>query len=167
MIRIVESSNRRAVNALLAPERIRDAATERRVAGIVSAVRRDGDKALIRYARALDNLDGAIEVPLDEMRRAARGVAAEVRSAIRTAARNIRTVARRQVPRGWRVRVAAGVTVEQRVVPLDRVGCYVPAGRYPLNSSWARSPCPRPAAARTVQTAAWVYWPPFSRTPGG
>jgi histidinol dehydrogenase len=146
MIRIVESSNRRAVNALLAPERIRDAATERRVAGIVSAVRRDGDKALIRYARALDNLDGAIEVPLDEMRRAARGVPAEVRSAIRTAARNIRTVARRQVPRGWRVRVAAGVTVEQRVVPLDRVGCYVPAGRYPLPSSLLMTAIPAAAA---------------------
>jgi histidinol dehydrogenase len=31
--------------------------------------------------------------------------------------------------------VADGVTVEQRVVPLDRVCCYVPAGRYPLPSS--------------------------------
>ena len=39
------------------------------------------------------------------------------------------------MPRGWRTRVAPGVTVEQRVVPLDRVGCYVPAGRYPLPSS--------------------------------
>ena len=28
-----------------------------------------------------------------------------------------------------------GVTVEQRVVPLDRVGCYVPGGRYPLPST--------------------------------
>jgi histidinol dehydrogenase len=31
--------------------------------------------------------------------------------------------------------VAPGVTVEQRVIPLDRVGCYVPGGRYPLPSS--------------------------------
>ena len=28
-----------------------------------------------------------------------------------------------------------GVTVSQRVMPLDRVGCYVPGGRYPLPSS--------------------------------
>ena len=28
-----------------------------------------------------------------------------------------------------------GVTIEQRVIPLDRVGCYVPGGRYPLPSS--------------------------------
>ena len=146
MIRIVESSNRRAVSALLSPERTRDAATERRVAEIVSAVRRDGDRALTRYARELDGLTGAIEVSRDEMRRAAREVPTSVRAAIRTAARHIRTVARRQVPRGWRVRVTAGVTVEQRVVPLDRVGCYVPAGRYPLPSSLLMTAIPAAAA---------------------
>ena len=98
MIRIVDSSNRRVVDALLSPERIGDQATERRVEQIVADVRRTGDRALTRYARELDGLSGAIEVSLDEMRRAARDVPAPVRAGIRTAARNIRTVARRQVP---------------------------------------------------------------------
>src|SRR5687767_12708653 len=146
MIRIVESTDRRAVKALLSPERTRDAATERRVAAIVSDVRRNGDAALIKYARALDRLDGPIEVSLDDMRAASRQVPANVRAAIRTAARNIRAVARRQVPRGWRARVAPGVTVEQRIVPLDRVGCYVPAGRYPLPSSLLMTAIPADAA---------------------
>ena len=146
MIRIVESTNRRAVKALLSPERTRDAATERRVAAIVSDVRRNGDAALIKYARALDRLDGPVEVSTDDMRAAARQVPANVRAAIRTAARNIRIVARRQVPRGWRARVAPGVTVEQRIVPLDRVGCYVPAGRYPLPSSLLMTAIPAAAA---------------------
>ena len=44
-------------------------------------------------------------------------------------------MARRQVPRGWTTSPVAGVTIEQRVVPLERVGCYVPGGRYPLPSS--------------------------------
>jgi histidinol dehydrogenase len=35
-----------------------------------------------------------------------------------------------------------GVTVEQRVTPLDRVGCYVPGGRYPLPSSLLMSAIP-------------------------
>jgi len=149
MIKIVDSKNRRAVAALLSPERIRDEATERRVAQIVADVRRNGDKALTRYARELDGLSGSIEVSIDEMRRASRDVPAPVRAAIRTAARNIRTVARRQVPRGWRARVAPGVTVEQRVVPLDRVGCYVPAGRYPLPSSLLMTAIPADAAGVT------------------
>ena len=147
MIRIVESENRRAVAALLSPERVRDAATERRVRTIVDAVRRKGDAALVAYARRLDGLDGPLEVTADEMRAAARSVPAPVRAAIRAAAKNIRAVAKRQVPRGWRLRVAPGVTVEQRVVPLDRVGCYVPAGRYPLPSSLLMTAIPARAAS--------------------
>jgi histidinol dehydrogenase len=134
------------VDALLAPARIRDGETESRAAAIVADVRREGDAALLRYARALDGLDGPLEVGTDEMRRAAKGVPASVRAAIRTAARNIRTVARRQVPKGWRVRVARGVEVENRVVPLDRVGCYVPGGRYPLPSSLLMTAIPAAAA---------------------
>src|SRR3954467_2927733 len=146
MLRIVEATNRRAVRALLAPARVRDAATEKRVARIVGDVRTGGDAALVRYAKTLDGLDGAIEIGSDEMRVSARTVDASVRRAIRDAARNIRVVARRQVPRGWRVKVAAGVTVEQKIVPLDRVGCYVPGGRYPLPSSLLMTAIPARAA---------------------
>jgi histidinol dehydrogenase len=146
MIRIVDSRNRRAVRALLAPERARDTATERRVGAIVAAVKRDGDRALLRYARTFDPMDGPLEVSADELREAAATVPRSVRAAIRAAARNIRAVARRQVPRGWRERVAPGVTVEQRVVPLDRVGCYVPGGRYPLPSSLLMTAIPAAAA---------------------
>jgi histidinol dehydrogenase len=147
MIKIVESTNRRAVAALLSPERMRDAATERRVAAIVANVRQRGDDALVSYARQLDRLEAPLEVTLDEMRSAARTVPPDVRAAIRLAASNIRAVARRQVPRAWRLRVAAGITVEQRVVPLDRVGCYVPAGRYPLPSSLLMTAIPARAAS--------------------
>jgi histidinol dehydrogenase len=77
---------------------------------------------------------------------AARTVPAPVRAAIKAAARNIRAVAKRQVPRGWRAAVSSGVTVEQRVVPLDRVGCYVPGGRYPLPSSLLMTAIPAAAA---------------------
>jgi len=146
VLKIVDSTNRRAVASLLAPARVRDAATEKRVAKIVADVRRDGDAALRRYARALDRLDGPIEIGTDEMRAAARTVPADVRRALKTAAKNIRVVAKRQVPRGWRVKVDAGVSVEQKIVPLDRVGCYVPGGRYPLPSSLLMTAIPAIAA---------------------
>ena len=120
------------MSALLSPGRVRDAATERAVARIVADVRRSGDTALVDYARRFDGLDGRIEVGAEEMRAAASTVPARVRRALRQAARHIRAVAARQVPRRWRTRVAPGITVEQRVIALDRVGCYVPGGRYPL-----------------------------------
>src|SRR5207237_10596057 len=135
MIRIIEASDRRRVAALLDRAPRRDAAIERRVARIVDRVRRGGDRALLAYARTLDRLDGDIEVTRGEMEAQAATVRREIREAIRMAARHIRHVARLQVPRAWSTSPVNGVTIEQRVLPLDRVGCYVPGGRYPLPSS--------------------------------
>ena len=145
-MKIVSSSNRRAVNALLSATRIRDRATESRTAEIVGRVTRGGDAALVRYARELDGLSGPIEVPRRRWETAARTLTPAVRTAIARAARHIRSVSKQQVPKGWRHQVAAGITVEQRVVPLSRVGCYVPAGRYPLPSSLLMTAIPARAA---------------------
>ena len=160
-MKIVASTNRRAVDRLLSATRIRDRATEARAAQIVERVRRHGDAALARFARELDGLDGPLEVPRRAWEARARPLAPSVRAAIKRAASHIRRVARQQTPKGWRLAVAPGISVEQRVIPLARVGCYVPAGRYPLPSSLlmtaipARSAgvpevvvaCPRPDAA--------------------
>jgi len=145
-VRILDAADRDAIRELLSPARVRDAETDRRVAEIVSDVREKGDEALLRYARTYDGLAGEIEISRKEMTAAARAVPAPVRAAIRTAAKNIRAVAKRQVPRGWKTRVGPGVTVEQRIVPLDRVGCYVPGGRYPLPSSLLMTAIPAAAA---------------------
>ncbi len=145
-MKIVSSTNRRAVAALLSATRIRDRATESRTAEIVARVKRGGDAALVRYARELDGLTGPIEVPRRRWDTAARTLAPAVRTAIGRAARHIRSVSKQQVPKGWRHQVAAGITVEQRVIPLSRVGCYVPAGRYPLPSSLLMTAIPARAA---------------------
>ena len=105
------------------------------MAAIVSAVRQRGDRALVEYASKFDGLNGPIEVSRSEMRHEARSVPPDVRSAIALAARHIRAVASRQVPRSWAITPAPGLRIHQRVTPLDRVGCYVPGGRYPLPSS--------------------------------
>lgn len=145
-MKIVDSANRRGVASLLNPVRTRDVVTERTVARIIAAVRKDGDAAVLRYARRFDRLSGSHEVSKADMEAAAATVPRKVRTAIRTAARHIRAVARKQVPRGWQLPVAPGISVEQRVVPLDRVGCYVPGGRYPLPSSLLMTAIPAAAA---------------------
>ena len=146
MIKIVPSTNGRAVNRLLSATRIRDRATDTRAGEIVDRVRAGGDAALRRYARDLDGLKGAIEVPRRAWEAEARAVPPAVRAAIKRAAAAIRKVARQQVPRGWRLQVGPGASVEQRVIPLSRVGCYVPAGRYPLPSSLLMTAIPARAA---------------------
>jgi histidinol dehydrogenase len=145
-MKIVSSTNLQAVRQLLSATRIRDRATERKAAAIVEGVRLGGDAALKRYARDFDDLAGSIELPKDTWETEARMLDRPARAAIARAARHIRSVSRRQVPRGWRHTVAAGITVEQRVIPLSRVGCYVPAGRYPLPSSLLMTAIPARAA---------------------
>jgi histidinol dehydrogenase len=134
-IRIIAASDVAAVDALLSPRRDDDEATRRAAARIVEAVRRDGDAAVAKYAAEFDGITGAFEIAPAEWRSKAAQASPEVRRALKTAARHIAAVARRQVPKAFRVRVAPGISVEQRVRPLDRVGCYVPGGRYPLPSS--------------------------------
>ena len=146
MITVVPSTNRAAVRQLLAATRIRDRATETGARQIVERVQRGGDGALKRYAREFDGLTGPLEVPRSKWEREASTLPPQVRRAIAKAARHIRSVSKRQVPKGWRHTVAAGVSVEQRVIALNRVGCYVPAGRYPLPSSLLMTAIPARAA---------------------
>lgn len=150
-IRVIDSANRRAVAALLDRRPGRDKTLERRVAQIVERVRTEGDDALLAFARKFDGLEGPLELERAQIEAGAARVPTAVRRAIRTAARHITRVARRQIPRTWTVSPAPGVQITQRVLPLDRVGCYVPGGRYPLPSSLLMTAIPaRVAGVREV-----------------
>ena len=149
MIRTIDASDESAVAALLDRAPRRDPEIERRVARIVATVRNGGDQALLTFARKFDRLAMPVDVTREEMRDAAGALPAALRLALHTAATHIRHVARRQVPRGWTMSPASGITIEQRVSPLDRVGCYVPAGRYPLPSSLLMTAIPAKVAGVT------------------
>jgi histidinol dehydrogenase len=133
--KIIDASDGRAVDRLLMRGRRQDRAFVRGVHRIVDRVREGGDRALARFAYRFDRVTGPLEVTGDQMRDAAARVAPDVRRAIGQAARHIARVARRQLPKTSRILVAPGVSVEQRVEPLERVGCYAPGGRFPLPSS--------------------------------
>ena len=146
MLRIISSSNTAALNRLIDRQQAVDHAIERQVSRVVDAVRRDGDRALMAYARRFDGLAAPMEVTREEMKDGASQTPPDVRTAIKTAARHVALIARRQLPRGWQTLVTPGVSIEQRVTPLDRVGCYVPGGRYPLPSSLLMTAVPARAA---------------------
>ena len=107
----------------------------------------DGDRALLRYARQFDSLEGAIEVSHGEMRDAATRVPRDVRAALRAAARNIGVVAK--TPGPARLEDAGRPGCRGRTAGRSRSiasGCYVPAGRYPLPSSLLMTAIPASAA---------------------
>jgi histidinol dehydrogenase len=134
-LKVIDIGNRAAIDRLLSRDRTGDRAFDRKVAAIVDRVRDGGDVALLGFARRFDHVEPPLEVSPAEMRAGAARVPRDVRRAIREAARNIARVARRQVPKAWRTTVVPGVSIEQRVEPIARVGCYVPGGRFPLPSS--------------------------------
>jgi histidinol dehydrogenase len=104
---------------------------------IVADVRRNGDRALLRYAKQFDGLTDASSLRIDprEMEAAWRTLDPQLRDALKTAASQIRSFAKRQLPKSWTTSPLPGLTTSQLVRPLGSVGCYVPSGRHPLPST--------------------------------
>ncbi len=111
--------------------------TEKTVARIVNDVRKNGDRALRKYAQKFDGLERnqPVAVSQQELTDALNGVSREFRQALEAAAKNIRRFAEWQKPTAFTRSMQPGITVGQIVRPLDSVGCYVPGGRYPLPST--------------------------------
>ena len=152
MLRIVDAGDKRAIARLLARGARGDRAFDRRVRAIVDRVRADGDRgadalrATVRRRGASARSDGRRDARAGGSRRRRTSGAPSVRRP-----RNIARVAFRQIPRHWDLAVAPGVSIEQRVEPLARVGCYVPGGRFPLPSSLLMTAVPaRVAGVREI-----------------
>ncbi len=111
--------------------------TEKTVTKIMAEVRRNGDRALRKYAQKYDSLTArqALLVSQEELAEALASVSNEFRSALAAAAKNIRQFAEWQKPQSFTREMQEGVIVGQVVRPLISVGCYVPGGRYPLPST--------------------------------
>ena len=115
---------------------------------IVTDVRRRGDRALLRYAAQFDGLAGAeaLRVTPEEMAAAWKQISPELRDALSTAAKQIRTFAKKQMPASWSASPITGLTTGQLVRPLGSVGCYVPSGRHPLPSTLLMTAIPAQVA---------------------
>ncbi len=109
---------------------------ESAVRPILDAIRRDGDEALVSYARELDGLGSQpIRVGCEELERAAAAMSPAVKKAVEAAVANIRQFAEAQLPKERFEEFSPGRKLGWIVRPLDAVGCYVPSGRYPLPST--------------------------------
>jgi len=103
---------------------------------IVADVRRQGDRALLKYARKYDGLGTkqSLRVEGSELQAAWKTAPSALRAALKQAEKNIRRLCQWQKPKEWH-RSAEGATLGQLVRALDSAGCYVPGGRFPLVST--------------------------------
>lgn len=122
-------------------ETLRPATDEAGVAdvrGILQDVRERGDSAVVEATRRLDGVrldPGSFEVPASECEAALAGLETPLRDALEKAAARIRAFAERTLTDDWAIEPAEGITVGQVSRPLERVGIYVPGGRYPYPST--------------------------------
>lgn len=109
------------------------------VEAIRDAIRREGDAALWRLVQELDGVEqmpASLEVDPAESRAALAALDPELRTAMETAAGNIRAVARMQVSE-WSetANLPEGQSVTIREVPVASAGVYAPGGRAVYPSS--------------------------------
>ena len=124
------------------------ARVEKQVRRIVADVKKNGDRALRRYAEKWDGLKAKqpLRVTDAELEQAWNAVPAQFKQALETAAANIRQYCEWQRPQPWRNAVSPGIQVGQVVRPLQSAGCYVPGGRYPLPSTMLMTVIPAQVA---------------------
>jgi histidinol dehydrogenase len=126
-----------AIAHTLRPE-LDAAGVEEAVAGTLREVRARGDDALVDGARRFDCpgfTHDRLRVPRAAIDRAVDALSEELRTAIVTAASQVRVVAEALLPDDRAVTLPYGQRVQVRQVPVDAAGCYAPGGRAAYPSS--------------------------------
>ncbi|MBQ6753210.1 MAG: histidinol dehydrogenase [Clostridia bacterium] len=106
------------------------------VSEIIADVRKRGDTAVLEYCRKFDGVDlKAFEVTAEEIDEAVSLVEDEFIRIMNLAASNIREFHSRQVREGFSIERKNGAVMGQKVIPLEKVGIYVPGGTAAYPSS--------------------------------
>ena len=99
------------------------------VAGIVADVRARGDAALLEYTERFDHaVLRSLQVSKEEFDEAMALVDPRMQAVLKKAAASIRAFHNEQRRSGFILNDRKGVVMGQKVLPLERVGIYVPGG---------------------------------------
>ena len=104
---------------------------------VVDAVRREGDRALVRFTEKFDKVRltaKRLRIPHEELRATARKIDPSLRKDMKKAIANAMAYHKRQVQKSWEIK-KRDVVLGQRVLPLDSVGVYIPGGSAAYPSS--------------------------------
>lgn len=103
---------------------------------IIENVKQNGDKALFEYAEKFDKAKlSSLEVSEEEIEEAFRAVDDEFIAILKEAKENIYNFHKKQVKNSFVISDKPGIVLGQRVIPLARVGLYVPGGTASYPSS--------------------------------
>ena len=113
-------------------------AVESVVQGVIAAVRDRGDDAVREYSRTFDKYEGqALEISDAERAAAVAALDPQTRADTEFAIARVKAFAQAQLATMLPLEVEelAGVHLGHRIIPIQRIGAYVPGGRYPILSA--------------------------------
>jgi len=103
---------------------------------ILNAVRQKGDAALIEYTKKFDKVEiDVLEIQRGEIEAARNELDPALLVSLKKARDNIRAYHEKQKQNGFLYEKQKGIVMGQRILPLERVGIYVPGGTARLTSS--------------------------------
>ena len=103
---------------------------------IIERVKNGSERDLLEISRELDGIaPEGLRVPREVIESALASISPELRSVITEAISRVKKVHSAQVRTSSKVDVVTGGSVEERWIPVDRVGLYVPGGRAVYPSS--------------------------------
>ena len=106
------------------------------VSDIIKNVKENGDKALVEYCKKFDGaVDDVIEVTAEEIEEAFKEVDTELIGILKEAKENITAFHSKQVRNSFIINEKDGVIIGQKVLPIEKVGLYVPGGTASYPSS--------------------------------
>jgi len=115
-----------------------DEAAEASARKVLKAIRKDGNAAVVKFARQFDGVEltaGTLRVKRAEIARARDRVEPRIKNAIRESYKRVSAFARKGMKKDWQMPSPRGGTLGEQFKPLDRVGVYVPGGAAPLAST--------------------------------
>ncbi len=127
------------LDALLAWDSVSDIDVQQTVTNIVIDVRQRGDEALLEYTNRFDRCHFAsaeeLEISAENIQAAVSRVDPSVLEALKAAAERVNAYHLHQKQDSWQYEEANGTVLGQQVMPIDRVGVYVPGGKAAYPSS--------------------------------
>ncbi|MDD5173923.1 MAG: histidinol dehydrogenase [Candidatus Omnitrophota bacterium] len=108
------------------------------VRNIIENVKLYGDDAVIKYTRKFDKIKLTpkdLRVSECETSGAYQDIKPEFISALKVVIDNVTKFYKKHLKRSWNIKDTNGVLLGEKVMPLEKVGVYVPSGTVPLVSS--------------------------------
>lgn len=135
-MQIFDKPDKKKWEAILARPKVSDESIQESVKEILKDVKKNGDKALKKYTKALDGAEVTeIQLNREELADAENKIDKQLKKAINEASENIKKFHNAQMPKDVEIETTPGILCRQRSVAIENIGIYIPGGTAPLFSS--------------------------------